>query len=291
MKTLSLWAVVLSLGVLSGCAGGGATAGDDDDDGTTPQPTATPQGIGCRDIQLRNGQDGDGVGNSVYYTTALGQGTDTSEFFGAGGWNAPDPIRLCAGDVVGGTADVTLAQDVVVAVSFPQNNCLCRKYVAAGTTGRLYCSASSEPLGFTQSLDSNGSAAGTPPTRADVSTRAIGEGDLRILFRTVATDIDADPSACTPAACASAFGSAPEYDALYTTGKARSEVLEAKQNGGTIAVEVEGAPFDDDPNDGTGDCEDWASGAGSGSLAGAAEQQEDNPQANADVATVERIAE
>jgi hypothetical protein len=58
-------------------------------------------------------------------------------------------------------------------------------------------------------------------------------------------------------------------------------------------ISATGKPFDDDPADGTDDCEDWTNANVKGALAGAPGFDFDNTSVgNAkDVVTIERIAE
>lgn len=272
--------------VTAACAGGGgSTPGDDDDGGPSPTPTLSQNSIGCRDVSISSGKDGTGDGKSVFYTTAIGG--DLSEFLDAGGWVTRDPLRLCAGEPVANKAPVTLASDVTVAISLPQGNCLCRQYVAAGTTGSLYCGANSDLLDFRSGMDSNANSAGAAKTFTEEAGTAIGEGALKIRFMSRAFNLES--GTCTIDACDAALAGQTPAEINYTSGKATAEVTDSRQ-GGTVGVNVTGNAFDSTPNDGTADCEEWTSGT-VGSLAGAPAQEEDHPQLNADVATIERISE
>lgn len=283
MKKLALALTLLALPLLAGCpsGGGGGEIADDDDDGGS--------GLGCRDVTISSGVDGNAAGNSAYYTSFIG-GTDFSEFLGAGGF-AEETVTLCAGVVSsGGEAALTLEADATEAISLPANNCLCRQFLAAGSSGTLYCSASTDPLDFTSTQDSMGAGAATAAALVEGGA-VTGEGHVRITFSSKTTGIDAAPAACTVAACAAALSGITAEDVLYTTGTATSEFTNATQ-GGTKTASATGHPFDDDPSDGTADCEDWLTASGTGALAGAPEHDEDNPDAGpGDVVTVERIAE
>lgn len=279
-RTGSVCLLVLAL---AACAPAAGSSGDDASSATptpggTPTPTPVPGTLGCRPFAISSGADGSGAAASAYYASALGSSTDVSEFLGAGGWNAPSSLSLCAGDPSTGKAPVTLAEDVTVAVSLPQSNCLCRRYVSASATGTLWCSASSDPLGVTVTLDSHGTSAGSPPAESDGAGTA-GIGDLVLSLQVKEADVS---GTCTPDACATALASAPSRMTWYTTGTATSQVTNARQ-GGTVTISTGGKSF--------GDCGGWTSAATKGSLAGAPEQSEDDPQAGNDVATVERIAE
>lgn len=276
--------LVCLLSLTAACAGGGA-AGDDDDDGASPTPTLSENAIGCRDVTISSGKDGTGDGRSVFYTTAIGG--DLSEFLDAGGWVTRDPLRLCAGEPVANEAPVTLASDVTVAISLPQGNCLCRQYVAAGTSGSLYCGASSDLLDFRSSMDSNATSAGAAATMTEEAGTVIGEGALKVRF--MARGLPLESGSCTVEACETALSGQTPREIFYTSGKATSEVTDSRQ-GGTVGVNVTGTAFDATPDDGVADCEEWTSGT-VGALAGGPAQEEDHPQLSGDVATVERIAE
>lgn len=276
--------LVCLLSLTAACAGGGAT-GDDDGGSPAPTPTLSENAIGCRDVTISSGKDGTGDGRSVFYTTAIGG--DLSEFLDAGGWVTQDPIRLCAGEPAANKAPVTLASDVTVAISLPQGNCLCRQYVAAGTTGSLYCGASTDLLDFRSAMDSNAASAGSAATMTEEAGTVIGEGALKIRF--MARALPLENVSCTVDACETALSGQTPREVFYTSGKATSEVTESRQ-GGTVGVNVTGSAFDSTPNDGVADCEEWTSGT-VGALAGGPAQEEDHPQLSADVATIERIAE
>lgn len=280
-KLVAVTVACVALFSIAGCpsSGGDGYGDDDDDDGATP---------GCRAIQVSSGVDGNTADDSAYYTSVIG-GTDFSEFLGAGGF-ADTTVTLCMGVIgSGGKAALTLQEDAVEAISLPDDTCLCRQLLATGSTGTLYCAASAEPLDFTLSRDSMGAGAAGPETLV-VSGAVPGEGHIRMSFSAKATTLDVPASGCTVAACGAAFGGLTAFDTLYTTGTATAEFLNPAGGGATRTASLTGKPFDDDPNDGTADCEDWESGAGLGALAGAPGHDEDNPSAG-DVVTVERIAE
>ena len=156
MKILcSSFIAVLALAGCSSASSGSdpVSADDDDDDGAT--------GLGCRDIAISSGADGNDVKNSGYFTSFIA-GTDFSEFLGAGGW-AEETISLCAGEIgPTGTAPLTLKADAMEAISLPADNCLCRQLSTVGSSGTLYCSASPDFLDFTMTRDSLGSDSGRP---------------------------------------------------------------------------------------------------------------------------------
>lgn len=281
MKKLRVF-VFLASALLGGCASSDAGGADDDDDDAGT--------LGCRDIAISSGADGNAAESSVYYTSFIG-GTDFSEFLGAGGF-AEETLTLCAGVLTSdGQAALTLDADAVEAISLPADNCLCRQLLANGSSGTLHCAASADTLDFTSTQDSMGSGAATQVTLVEGPGTVSGEGHVRMTFSARTTGIDADPSSCTVAACTAALAGVSAEDVLYTTGTATSEFTNATQ-GGTKTAAATGHPFDDDPNDGTADCEDWRTASGTGALAGAPEHDEDNPDAGpGDVVTVERIAE
>lgn len=280
------------IGVVVGLVG---CAGSTGEPGGSPTPTVTPTPapgeLGCRDIQVSVGIDGNGPDASAYYTSAIGAGTDTSEFINAGGWQVGGPLSLCGGQLTGGSAPLTLANDVTFAISLPLNNCLCRDYLASGTTGTVYCGASSDAPDLTVTLDSNAGAAAGAPQVVESGT-VTDEGTVVVTFQGRAANIDADAASCTPQACATALASASVGAITYSTGTVTSEFTNTVQ-GGDVQISATGMPFDDDPSDGTPDCEDWTDSATPlGALAGAAEHDEDNDSIGIqDVVTVERIAE
>ena len=284
MKTsLSIFSLSLIVSLSAACGGGSSSSTVDPSPTPTngdvsPTPTPNPQ-LSCRDFHIHTGPDGNGANNSVYYASALGSGTDASEFLGAGGWNSNGPVTLCAAPPSGNKSAVTLSADVVVAISLPQSNCLCRRYLAAGSTGTFFAAASSDALDVTTSLDSHGSSAGSAPAMTDGSGTA-GAGDLRMKFQARDGEISASASACTADACTTATSSGAARELWYTTGTAISQVTNPKQ-GGTVSISVSGSPF------GT----NFMDTSVRGTLAGAGEQSEDNAAANGDVATIERIAE
>lgn len=258
----------ITITALAGCpSSGGDDSSDDDDDGS---------GLGCRNFVISSGADGD----SSTYLSSVFPGQDLSEFIGATGW-ADETVTLCAG-VVGsdGKAALSLDEDAIEAISLPANNCLCRQLVASGSTGTLYCSASTDFLDFTSTQDSAGAGAATPEMMVEGPGTVTAEGHARITFSAKTTGIDASPASCTVPACETALSSVSTSDVFYTTGTATSEFTNTAA-GGTKTVSVTGQPF--------GACADWTS-QGEGALAGAPEHDEDNPDAG-DVVTVERIAE
>ena len=247
------------------CDDGNTNGGD----GCSASCTTEGGALGCRSVVISAGEDGNEPDNSAYLNTALNPNNDISEFLNAGGWNPGGPLILCASAVSGGKATLTLQADVTVAISLPLNNCLCRQYVAAGSEGSLYCQAGPAPLDFIATTDSMGAgAAGVTTLQAGVAT-VRGEGDLRMTFQSRAADLEAGVADCTPAACAAAVAAEALEPVEYTTGMATSEVTNARQ-GGTAIVSTSGRPFDDDPNDGTPDCEDWTRPGPLGVLAGGA---------------------
>jgi hypothetical protein len=252
-----------------------------------------PGALGCRAIMISTGQDGDGPTDSVYLTTAFGQpDVDISEFIDAQGWQVGGPLMLCAGPLRGVRADLTLQSDVTFAVSLPLDNCLCRQYLASGSSGTLYCGAMAGAFGFRSVVDSMGSGAAQPPVVMDDATAMPNEGDVRVRFKTRAANISASAAECTPAACTTALASENIFDTDYTTGIAVSSMTNTRQ-GGDISIEAAGHAFDDDPNDGTNDCEDWTTATPLGALSGAPGSDEDNDAVGSpkDVVTIERIAE
>lgn len=277
-RPLLLVFAFLSLAALGGCpsSGGGDDddAGDDDDDGAS--------GLGCRNMQISSGVDGNTADDSAYFTSFIA-GTDFSEFLGAGGW-AAETVTLCAGVVSSdGKAALTLEADATEAISLPADNCLCRQLLATGTTGTLYCAASSDTLDFTSTQDSMGAGAAGPETVVE-SGAVPGEGHARITFSAKTTGIDANPAACTLAACEAALSAVSASPVLYTTGTATSEFTNTVGGNDTETATATGHAF--------GACDAWTTPAGEGALAGAAEHDEDNPDAGPDdVVTVERIAE
>jgi hypothetical protein len=274
MKKLLAFAL-LSVSLLAGCPSSEGGAGDDDDDDGAG-------GLGCRDVTISSGVDGNTAADSVYFTSFIG-GTDFSEFLGAGGF-AEETITLCAGVVSSdGEAALTLDADAIEAISLPASNCLCRQFLAAGSSGTLYCSASTDTIDFTSTQDSMGAGASTAEQIVEGPGTVSGAGHARLTFSAKTTGISADPDACTLAACSTALAGITAQDVLYTTGTATSEFTNATQ-GGTRTAAATGSSF--------GECADWESGAVAGALAGAPEHDEDNPDAGpGDVVTVERIAE
>ena len=285
MKTSTVSRSILVLATLAAtaCAGGGSSsdpAGGTPTPDSSPNPTSTPPANAvCRDFTIHGGTDGAGSDKSVYYVSPLGTGTDASEFLGAGGWNSAAPLPLCATPASGAKSSVTLQSDVTVAISLPQSNCFCRRYVASGTTGTFYTGADAGIVDFMVNVDSHGASAGSAATTTD-GTATAQAGDLRIVFQVKEAQINASASACTATACDSAVSAAAVRGLEYTTGQATSKVTNPKQ-GGTVSLAVSGMRFGADFSDTTV----------KGALAGGAEQQEDNPDANGDVSTVERIAE
>ena len=246
--------------------------------------------LGCRNLAVSAGKDGNNVDSSAYYTSAIGQGTDTSEFLDANGWNVSGPLTLCAGVIDAAKAPLNLQSDVTFAVSLPLSNCLCRQYLAAGSTGSLYCGAHADPLDFTLTIDSFGTNPSGPATLV-AGPSVSQEGEVRMTFQSKVTSIDANAAACTPAACATALAAETADAVAYTSGTATSEFTNSRQ-GGTVNIKASGRPFDDDPQDGVADCEDWVSGPSVGALGGAPEHDADNADAgNKDVVTVERLSE
>ncbi len=275
----------LAVALAVGCASGTTqpAIGDDDDDvvGDDDDSNREEPGLGCRSVSISTGKDGAGAAASAFFTSAIGQNTDTSEFLDAEGWKVGGALVLCAGLPNGDKAEVTLQSDVTFAVSLPLGNCLCRDYLAAGSEGTLYCAAHADLLDVKRTVDSNGTAAGGSPTWVDGPGAVTGEGHLRMSFQSRAANIDAEPDQCTPQACASALHAESPGEIRYTTGRATSEITEARQ-GGTVSIVAEGRAF--------GTCTDWAAGGSAGSLAGAHGHEEDNSSTNKDVVTVERIA-
>lgn len=271
-----------------GCDDGNLTAGDGCDSSCDPEGSV----IGCRSMAISTGEDGNDPDDSAYLNTALNPNTDISEFLTAGGWSASGPLVLCAGALANGKAPLTLQGDVTVAISLPLNNCLCRQYVAAGTEGSLYCEAGAAPLDFKATADSMGDGAAGPFVVQNGAGTVRGEGDLRITFMSRAANLEVGRADCTPAACATAVAGIAAEPLEYGTGMATSEVTNARQ-GGVATISTQGAPFDDDPNDGTPDCEDWTQPGALGVLAGGASFDEDNMDLGnpEDVVTVERVAE
>jgi hypothetical protein len=253
-----------------------------------------PGALGCRNVSIRTGEDGDGEQNSVFYTTAFNSpDTDLSEFIDAKGWKTGGALVLCAGVLANdGKAPLTLQADVTVAISLPLDNCLCRSYLSVGSVGSLYCKPHVDAVDFKLTVDSQGDGAAGPVQVVTGPTAAMGEGDVRITFQTKAANIQAAANDCTPAACSGALGAETANPPDYTTREAVSEVTNARQ-GGTIDIRASGSPFDDDPSDGTADCEDWTNTAIHGSLAGAPGFDFDNTSVGSakDVVTIERIAE
>lgn len=276
LLAFALLALSLLAAGFTGCSGssGGGAAADDDDDGGS--------GLGCRDVTISSGVDGNAADNSVYYTSFIG-GTDFSEFLGAGGF-AGETITLCAGVVSSdGEAALTLDADATEAISLPADNCLCRQFLAAGSSGTLYCAASSDTLDFTSTQDSMGAGAATAEQVVEGPGTVTGGGHVRITFSAKTTGISANPASCTVAACTAALSGVTAQDVLYTTGTATSEFTNATQ-GGTRTAAATGHAF--------GDCDEWLTASVAGALAGAPEHDEDNPDAGpGDVVTVERIAE
>jgi hypothetical protein len=276
MKKLAAFALLGLALLAAGCPSseGGASDDDDDDDGAS--------GLGCRDVAISSGVDGNGAGSSVYYTSFIG-GTDFSEFLGAGGF-ADETITLCAGVVSSdGEAALTLEADATEAISLPAENCLCRQFLAAGSSGTLYCAASSDTLDFTSTQDSMAGGAATAEQVTEGPGTVTAAGHARLSFSAKTTGITANPAACTVAACAAALSGITPSDVLYTTGTATSEFTNSTQ-GGTRTAAATGHSF--------GDCGEWLTGSVAGALAGAPEHDEDNPDAGpGDVVTVERIAE
>jgi hypothetical protein len=258
-------------------------------DSGIPQPMA----LGCRNVSVRTGEDGDEVDNSVFYTTAFNSPTtDLSEFIDAKGWQIGGPLRLCAGAIAADKAALTLESDVTFAVSLPLDNCLCRTYLASGSTGTLYCGASAELIDFKLTIDSMGDAEAGPVMVVGGPSAVPGEGHVRMTFQSKATSISAAADVCTPAMCAGALGAEEPNPTDYSTATGVSEVTNARQ-GSTISITAVGKPFDDDPMDGTADCEDWMNMNVKGALAGAPGFDFDNDQVGnpKDVVTIERIAE
>ena len=253
MKKLLLSALALAaLATLAGCPSSGG--GDDDDDGAS--------GLGCRDVEISSGVDGNGADASVYFTSFIG-GTDFSEFLGAGGW-AAETVTLCAGVVSSdGKAALSLDADATEAISLPANNCLCRQLLSAGTTGTLYCAASSDTLDFTSTQDSGGAGAAGAVTLIEGPGTVPGEGHARISFSAKTTGIDANPASCTIAACDAALGAITASPVLYTTGTATSEFTNTVGGNDTETASATGSAF--------GACAAWDSPNGAGALAGAAE--------------------
>lgn len=266
MKKLLAFALLAGV---AGCSSDGGAAADDDDGAT---------GLGCRPVAISSGEDGEG--NSTYLSSVF-PGEDLSEFLvDEGGW-AEETITLCAGVIASdGTAVLTLQEDATEAVSLPQNNCLCRQLLAAGSTGTLYCAASANFLDFTSTQDSMDAGAAGPVAIVEGPGTVPGEGHARLTLSAKTTGIDANAAACTVATCAAALVGVTVADVLYTKGTATSEFTNTAA--GTKTVAATGRSF--------GACEDWASPSSAGALAGAPEHDEDNPSAG-DVVTIERIAE
>lgn len=219
----------------------------------------------------------------MYFTSFIA-GTDFSEFLGAGGW-AAETVTLCAGVVSSdGKAALNLDADATEAISLPANNCLCRQLLSAGTTGTLYCQASADTLDFTSTQDSAGAGAAGPVTVVEGPGTVPGAGHARITFSAKTTGIDANPASCTIAACDAALASITAAPVKYTTGTATAEFTNTVGGNDTETAAATGSSF--------GSCADWPTASGAGALAGAAEHDEDNPDAGPDdVVTVERIAE
>src|SRR5579859_198852 len=185
MRSIALFALIIGFtGFSSACGNGGGTTATGG--GGTPTPTPVPSGtpnpnaIGCRPYQVSQGVDGTGPTASYVSISAL-SGSDASEFLGAGGLTADGPLNLCGGQLSAGKAPLTLQQDVTIAVSLPQSNCACTQYLSAGTTGTLYCAASTDALDFTETLNSNNDAQPVPPqVQTDGPGAVAHAGDARI---------------------------------------------------------------------------------------------------------------
>lgn len=159
-----------------------------------------------------------------------------------------EPALLCAGADEGGVHPLRLLADFRVGMQISGGSVLCMAFSADASEGFLDC-AGTEPAGVRYELDA-------ATERTDLTTglgASPGPGSallsLPVAFRTL-------PDGASLGDCFTAAMPSPSSLTL-TTGTAEAEVLHAQQ-GGVVAIAIDGAPFD---------CDRWRSEGSGGAFA------------------------